>query len=95
MFCIFDIDKLQVATWVKTTKSVLCLQVFDKSAYWAGPEGILYHWKQNLQDQKVQIINSDEIKECFQTRFKDSITSVSIRHDKILIGTIHKQRGQY
>lgn len=92
MFCIFDIATVKVGTWVKTSRSVLCQQVFERSAYWAGPEGILYHWRQSIdKDVGVNIINSDDISECYQTRFQDSITSVSVREDKILIGDVNAE----
>ena len=45
MFCIFDIKKGEIGTWVRTGKTVLCQQVFETSAYWAGSQGTLYHFK--------------------------------------------------
>lgn len=58
---------------------------------------MLFHWEQKILDDPkdnaglVQIINSDDIEERFQTRFKDSITSVSVRQDKILIGDVNAE----
>ena len=39
-------NKGLIGTWVRTSRSVLCQQVFETSAYWAGQGGILYHFKQ-------------------------------------------------
>merc|ERR1719219_3314420 len=36
-------------------------------------------------------MNSDDITECFQTRFEDNITSVSVCQDKILIGDVNAE----
>ena len=88
MFCIFDIKNGEIGTWINTTRSVLFQQVFETSAYWGGRDGILYHLKQNLNwdksKPKVTIVESDEILEKYQTRFKDSITSISGSVTKVL-----------
>ena len=67
------------------------MQVYEKSAYWGGLKGILYHLKLPLGKKNVAIINSEDVIECFQTRFEDSITSVSITSDKILIGDVNAE----
>jgi len=97
MFCIFDINKGTIGTWVRTSRSVLCQQVFETSAYWAGQGGILYHLKQCLEkksisgDEDVKVIDSEEVTECYQTRFEDSITSMSVRDDTIVLGDVNAE----
>ena len=63
------------------TKSNFCF-------FRGGRDGILYHLKQNLNwdksKPKVTIVESDEILEKYQTRFKDSITSISGSVSKVL-----------
>ena len=84
----FDIKNGEIGTWINTTRSVLCQQVIETSAYWGGRDGILYHLKQNLNwdknKPKVTIVESDEILEKYQTRFEDSITSISGSVSKVL-----------
>ena len=94
LFCIFDMNKADSGVWIRTSRgSVLCLQVFETSAYWAGQEGILYHFKSDFKGQKkeVAILNVEDVQECYQTRFQDSITSVSVRDDRILLGDVNAE----
>lgn len=86
MFCIFDIKNLSAARWVKTKRVVLCTQVFQNGAYWAGEEGLMFYLEVPTNLKTVQVIKADDVTDTFQTNYKDSITSITINSDKILIG---------
>lgn len=97
-FCVFGIEKLEVATWVRTERSVLCCQVFDKSAYWAGPEGIVYHQPQSFDDASednhkamIKVIDAKQVSEFYQTHYQDSITSIAVSQDRIMMGDVNAE----
>ena len=96
-FCIFDIKTCQIATWIRNPDktgelyNILCLQVYQNSAYWAGSKGILYHMKLELDQKTVRTVKREDVVETFQTRFEDSITSIAIREDRILIGDVNAE----
>ena len=89
MFCIFDVNKQDFATWIKTERSVLCCQVFENSAYWGGPGGRLFHYKQT--EKNVVVIESNDELEKYVTKYEDSITSVTVSKDKIIFGDVNAE----
>ena len=56
-----------------------------------------YHIKQCLDkksksgEEDVKVIDSEEVTECYQTRFEDSITSMSVRDDTIVLGDVNAE----
>ena len=42
-------------------------------------------------DEDVKVIDSEEVTECYQTRFEDSITSMSVRDDTIVLGDVNAE----
>ena len=99
MFCIFDIQRLSIARWILTKKTVLCSQVFHQDVYWAGSEGMLYHFRAPTCSSKleknvknnVEILKTEDIDDSFQTKYQDSITSIAVSDDKILIGDVNAE----
>ena len=78
--------------------------MYQNSAYWAGPRGILYHLKHDLNKQSIQVLDSEHVKEQFKTRFEadalddldnqnsqNSITSIAVGKDRILIGDVNAE----
>ena len=104
MFCIFDIQRLSVSRWILTKKTVLCSQVFQQDVYWAGSEGMLFHLRapssssssssSKLEDKtvkNVEVLKIEDIKDSFQTKYQDSITSIAVSDDKILMGDVNAE----
>ena len=99
MFCIFDIQRLSVSRWILTKKTVLCSQVFHQDVYWAGSEGMLYHFRAPTCSSKleknvknnVEILKTEDIDDSFQTKYQDSITSIAVSDDKILMGDVNAE----
>ena len=76
--------------WIFLKQNIV-LQVYQNSAYWAGSKGILYHMKLDFDQKTVNTINREDVQETFQTRYEDSITSIAIRQDRILIGDVNAE----
>ena len=83
-------QKKRKKKWILELRD-LNLQVYQNSAYWAGSKGILYHMKLDFDQKTVDTINREDVKETFQTRYEDSITSIAIRQDRILIGDVNAE----
>ena len=99
MFCIFDIQRLSFARWILTKKTVLCSQVFQQDVYWAGSEGMLFHLRAPCSSSKieeknvknVEVLKIEDINDSFQTKYQDSITSIAVSDDKILMGDVNAE----
>jgi len=88
LLCIWDL-KTNVTTWIKTNTVVLCFELVNKDVFWGEQNGVvnqltasdknLYIDARNSTQQSITIFS-------YQTKFKDSITSISVFEDLVFFG---------
>ena len=85
LFCIWNMRDVHcVARWIATESGILCSKVLGHNAFWGEQNGSV-HQDQYEEDQPSNPIMTGHV----QTKFQESITSLSVTRDGVVFGNIN------